>query len=87
MARSDNRHKTIGEPIEEVERIREELFCLQSELERTGSLQNIVPTNEQEGLASGLLAESTTAERRLLVASIERKALGVQQNQRAVDAA
>jgi hypothetical protein len=48
MAHSDNRHKTVGEPIDEVERIREELFCLQSELERMGSLQNVVPTDERK---------------------------------------
>jgi hypothetical protein len=48
MARPDNRRKTIGELIDEVERIREELFCLQSDLERMESLQNAVPTDERK---------------------------------------
>jgi hypothetical protein len=48
MARPDNRHKTIGELIDEVERIREELFCLQCELERMESLQNVVPKDKRK---------------------------------------
>ena len=48
MARPDNPSKTIGELIDDVERIREDLFRLQRELEKVESLQNVVSTDERK---------------------------------------
>jgi hypothetical protein len=46
MALADNPSKTIGELIDDVERIREDLFRLQHGLEKMESLQNVVSTDE-----------------------------------------
>lgn len=46
MALADNPPKTIGELIDDVERIWEDLFRLQHGLEKMESLQNVVSTYE-----------------------------------------
>jgi len=46
MAHADNPSKTIGELIDDVERIREDLFRLQHGLEKMESLQNVVSIDE-----------------------------------------
>jgi hypothetical protein len=46
MVHPDNPSKTIGELIDEVERIREDLFRLQHGLEKMETLQNVVSTDE-----------------------------------------
>jgi hypothetical protein len=48
MARPDDPSKTIGELIDEVERIREDLFRLQRELEKMESLQDVVSSDEHK---------------------------------------
>ena len=48
MAFADNPSKTIGELIDDVERIREDLFRLQHGLEKMESLQNVVSTDESK---------------------------------------
>jgi hypothetical protein len=48
MLRPDHPSKPIGELIDEVERIREDLFRLQRGLERIESLQNAVSTGERK---------------------------------------
>ena len=48
MALADNPPKTIGELIDDVERIREDLFRLQHGLEKMESLQNVVSTDESK---------------------------------------
>jgi hypothetical protein len=47
MARSQQPPKTIGELIDKVERIREELFVLQQELEKLETIENLVDPNER----------------------------------------
>jgi hypothetical protein len=48
MDRPDSPSKTIGEVIDDVERIREDLFRLQRELEKMESLQNDSSTDEHK---------------------------------------
>jgi len=47
MTHPDIPCKTISQLIDEVERIREELFCLQSELEKIESAGNVTTTGER----------------------------------------
>ena len=48
MALADNPPKTIGELIDDVERIWEDLFRLQHGLEKMETLQNVVSTDESK---------------------------------------
>jgi hypothetical protein len=48
MVLADNPSRTIGELIDEMERIREDLFRLQRELEKMENLQNVVPNDERK---------------------------------------
>ena len=57
MPRAHNPSKRIGELIDDVERIREELLRLQRELEKMESPQNVVPTGERK---KGLRAVATS---------------------------
>ncbi len=49
MTRAQQPPKSIGELIDEVERIREELFVLQQELEKLETIENLVDPDESEG--------------------------------------
>ncbi len=49
MTRAQQPPKTIGELIDEVERIREELFILQQELEKLEAIENLVDPDESKG--------------------------------------
>jgi hypothetical protein len=46
MALADKPSKTIGELIDDADRIREDLFRLQRELEKLESLQSVASTDE-----------------------------------------
>jgi hypothetical protein len=48
MTHPDHPPKTIGDLIDEVERIREDLFRLQRELEKMESLQDVLSTDERK---------------------------------------
>lgn len=48
MARSGQPPKTIGELIDEVERIREELLVLQQELEKREAIEDLVDPDESK---------------------------------------
>jgi hypothetical protein len=49
MTRAQQPPKSIGELIDEVERIREELFVLQQELEKLETIENLVDPDENKG--------------------------------------
>ena len=49
MTRAQQPPKTIGELIDEVERIREQLFVLQQELEKIETVENLVDPDEGKG--------------------------------------
>jgi hypothetical protein len=48
MALADKPSKTIGELIDDADRIREDLFRLQRELEKLESLQSVASTDERK---------------------------------------
>jgi hypothetical protein len=48
MAHPDGPSETISDVIDEVERIREDLFRLQRELEKMESLQKVVSTDDRK---------------------------------------
>jgi hypothetical protein len=48
MTRADSPSKMIGELIDEIERIREDLLRLQRELEKMEKFQNGVPADERK---------------------------------------
>jgi hypothetical protein len=49
MTRTQQPPKTIGELIDEVERIREQLFVLQQELEKREAIEDLVDPDESKG--------------------------------------